>query len=63
LYGEKVLEELKKRGAADIKVMAGGLVSREDVEALEKMGVEGNYGPGTPLQLIIDHVRKLAEKN
>jgi methylmalonyl-CoA mutase C-terminal domain/subunit len=56
-----VLEALKRLDATDIHILAGGLVSPEDAEVLEGMGVSGNYGPGTPLDLIVDHVRRLVE--
>jgi len=26
------------------------------------MGITGNYGPGTPLSIIIDHIKKAAYK-
>jgi methylmalonyl-CoA mutase, C-terminal domain len=52
-----VLAELKKIGADDIKLIAGGLLTPHDVKDLEKMGVTGNYGPGTPLGVIVDHIR------
>ncbi|GAG09477.1 unnamed protein product, partial [marine sediment metagenome] len=54
-----VLEALKRLDAIDIHILAGGLVSPEDADVLEGMGVSGNYGPGTPLDLIVDHVRRL----
>lgn len=56
-----VLEALERLEAADIHILAGGLISPEDAEALEGMGVSGNYGPGTPLDLIVDHVRRLVK--
>lgn len=56
-----VLEALKRLDAIDIHILAGGLVSPEDAEVLEGMGVSGNYGPGTSLDLIVDHVRRLVE--
>ena len=56
-----VLEALKRLDAIDIHILAGGLVSPEDAEVLERMGVSGNYGPGTSLDLIVDHVRRLVE--
>ncbi len=56
-----VLEALKRLDAIDIHILAGGLVSPEDAEVLEGMGVSGNYGPGTPLDLIVDHVRRLVK--
>ncbi len=60
IIAESVLTELKKLGVPDIKVVAGGLLTPEDIKDLEKMGVTGNYGPGTPLEVIIDHIRKVA---
>lgn len=63
IIAANVLGALQKRGAPDIKVMAGGLISPEDSAALQKMGVEGNYGPGTPLDVIVDHVKKLVTQS
>jgi methylmalonyl-CoA mutase C-terminal domain/subunit len=54
-----VSNALKDRNAADIHVMAGGLISPEDVRALEAMGVSGNYGPGTPPDRIVEHLEEL----
>jgi methylmalonyl-CoA mutase C-terminal domain/subunit len=57
-----VKEALQSHHAVDIPIMAGGLLSPDDVKSLHTMGVEGNYGPGTPLDLIIGHARQLAER-
>jgi methylmalonyl-CoA mutase C-terminal domain/subunit len=57
IIAESVLAELKKLGAEDIKLVAGGLLTPHDVKDLGKMGVTGNYGPGTPLGVIVDHIR------
>lgn len=62
IIAESVLEELKKRDAMDIRIMTGGLISPEDTKVLDKMGVSGNYGPGTPLDLIVQHVKELVKK-
>lgn len=59
IIAELVLAELKKLGADDIKLMAGGLLTPHDVKDLEKMGVTGNYGPGTPLGVIVNHIRSI----
>jgi len=54
-----VVEELKKKGMANsICVVAGGIVPEEDKPLLEKMGVTGFYGQGTPVSVIIDHIRR-----
>lgn len=55
----EVLEELKKLDAADMRIIAGGLLTPNDVKALEGMGVTGNCGPGTPVEAIIDHINGL----
>jgi len=55
-----VLEELRKLGAQDIPIIAGGLLTPDDVKALENMGVSGNCGPGTPIENIVDLINDLA---
>ena len=62
IIAEGVLKALEKLGAMDIRVMAGGLVNSQDVDDLEAMGVSGNFGPGTPLDVIIQHIAGLARK-
>ena len=62
IIASAVLEELKKQAVTDVLVMAGGLISPEDAKVLNEMGICGNYGPGTPLDLIADHVKKLARE-
>jgi methylmalonyl-CoA mutase C-terminal domain/subunit len=57
---ESVIKELKKLKANDIPIIAGGLIPPRDVPALEKMGVTGNFGPGTPLDTILNHVLTVA---
>ena len=59
IIASAVLEELKKRDVGDIHIMAGGLISPEDANALDKLGVTGNYGPGTSLDLIVQHANDL----
>jgi methylmalonyl-CoA mutase C-terminal domain/subunit len=60
---KKVMELLKKRHAeGDIAVVGGGTIPEADRPKLEKIGVTGNYGPGTPMNEIISHIRKRAEE-
>jgi methylmalonyl-CoA mutase, C-terminal domain len=60
IIASAVLNELKILGASDIKVIAGGLLTPTDIAELEGMGVSGNYGPGTPMEIIIGHIRRVA---
>ena len=52
-----VIDALKARGADDIIVFGGGIIPDEDVKCLAAAGVKGVFGPGTPLQSIVDWVR------
>ena len=52
----RVVKELKKKKITDVLVVGGGVIPEEDKKALEKAGVSGNFGPGTSLDLIIEHI-------
>jgi methylmalonyl-CoA mutase, C-terminal domain len=54
----KVKSFLVKEGARDIFVIGGGIIPKKDKEILEKQGVHGIFGPGTPLDSIIEYIRK-----
>jgi methylmalonyl-CoA mutase C-terminal domain/subunit len=53
-----VVQELKRRKATDIMVFGGGIIPDDDIAALKKQGVEQIFTPGTPLQEIVDWLRK-----
>ncbi len=57
---KKVSDLLKARKIDDIAVVGGGTIPDGDKIKLEKMGISGNYGPGTPLATIIAHVTQRA---
>ena len=52
----RVAKEIKKKGIKDVLVVGGGVIPQEDKKLLEKSGVTGNFGPGTPLDEIISHI-------
>ncbi len=56
----KVVRLLKKRGAADIPVIAGGIIPDEDARRLKRSGLRAIYGPGTSLEAIVTTARQLA---
>ena len=58
----RVVKELKKKKINDVLVVGGGVIPEEDKRILEKSGVTGNFGPGTPLDVIIDHITKGVSK-
>jgi len=53
-----VVSELKKKNATDIIVFGGGIIPDDDIEELKKQGVAELFTPGTPLQEIVDWLRK-----
>ena len=44
-----LIEELKKQGADDIIVVAGGVIPKQDYDYLWESGVKGIFGPGTKI--------------
>ena len=54
----KVARILKEKGAEEILVVGGGIIPESDRKELENQGVTGNFGPGTPLPVIIDHIKE-----
>ena len=53
----KVMELLKKDGVDDVLVAAGGILPDEDIPAIKALGIQGCFGPGTPMEEIIEFVR------
>ncbi|HDI07667.1 MAG TPA: cobalamin B12-binding domain-containing protein [Candidatus Bathyarchaeota archaeon] len=58
----RIMELMKKKGLNDVLVFAGGIIPEEDVPQLKKIGIKEIFGPGTPLQTIIDFVRNNAPR-
>jgi len=52
----RVAKLLREKGAGDIVLIGGGIIPEEDKPALEKEGITGNFGPGTPLGEIVNHI-------
>ena len=45
----ELIQELKKQGAGEILVVAGGVIPPSDYDFLYKAGCKGIFGPGTPI--------------
>ncbi|HYJ00913.1 MAG TPA: cobalamin B12-binding domain-containing protein [Nitrososphaeraceae archaeon] len=58
----KVAKILKEQGIDDILIIGGGVIPAKDKKLLEKQGITGNFGPGTPLQIIINHINSNIKK-
>lgn len=58
----KVATLLKKHGVSDILLIGGGVIPGRDKKELEQKGVKGNFGPGTPLEDIIEFIHNNIKK-
>jgi len=58
----KVAKALKENNAHDILLVGGGIIPEEDKPKLEKLGITGNFGPGTSLKTIVDHITGRVKK-
>ncbi len=59
----RILELLKEKGAEHIKVIGGGIIPKDDMAELKKMGVSELFGPGTPTTEIVEYVRRLKDED
>lgn len=58
----RVTALLKEKDAADIIVVGGGIIPEGDIPKLKTSGISMIFGPGTPLDDIIEYHRKVARK-
>lgn len=54
----KVARLLKEQKGDDILLIGGGIIPEKDKKLLEEQGINGNFGPGTPLKEIIEYIIK-----
>jgi methylmalonyl-CoA mutase C-terminal domain/subunit len=50
----KVVDLLREKDAADIKVFVGGIIPEGDIQTLLDAGIAAVFTPGTPTQQIVD---------
>ena len=58
----EILEQLKEKGAADIRVVAGGVMPDDDIDALKEMGVAEVLLQDTPPDAIVATLRSVAAR-
>ena len=56
IYFPKVVELLKEKDAGDICVFGGGRIAEENKPELQKLGITGLFGQGTPADVVINHI-------
>ncbi len=54
----RVLTLLKAEGREDILITGGGIIPREDMDALHAMGTGKLFGPGTPTSELIAYIKE-----
>ncbi|MDX9856444.1 MAG: cobalamin B12-binding domain-containing protein [candidate division Zixibacteria bacterium] len=52
-----ILDEMKKKDAADIILFGGGIIPEDDKQELEKMGVSRVFTPGAPTEAAIEFLK------
>jgi methylmalonyl-CoA mutase C-terminal domain/subunit len=53
----KLLDEMGRR---DVLITGGGIIPREDMDALELQGIGRLFGPGTPTTDLIQYINTWA---
>ena len=54
----RVLDLLKAQGRDDILITGGGIIPKEDMEALHALGTGKLFGPGTPTSDLVEYIRE-----
>lgn len=54
----RVLELLRQRGADDILLTGGGIISDEDIRSLRAIGVGELFTPGAPMSAVVEYIQK-----
>ncbi len=54
----RVRQLLVEQGRDDVLVTGGGIIPREDMDALEKLGMGKLFGPGTPTSELVDYIKE-----
>ncbi len=59
----RIVELMKKKKLNNVLVFAGGIIPKEDILPLKKLGIKEVFGPGTPTETIVDFVKEHTEKS
>src|ERR1700688_4220463 len=57
----RVLELLREKEMAGVKIIVGGIIPDEDARQLERQGVAAVFQPGASIETIVSAVREAAE--
>ena len=54
----RVMELLHEKGLDDVLVVVGGIIPAVDIPELNAIGIKGIFLPGTPMNEIVDFIRR-----
>ena len=54
----RVQDLVREQGRDDILITGGGIIPKDDVEALESRGIGRLFGPGTPTSELIAYIKE-----
>jgi methylmalonyl-CoA mutase, C-terminal domain len=54
----RVRELLREQGRDDILITGGGIIPKEDMEALQQQGIGRLFGPGTSTAELVEYIRQ-----
>jgi len=53
-----VANMLKEKKMDDVLILGGGIIPKEDIPVLKKAGINGVFGPGTPVEEIVKFIKE-----
>ena len=53
----RIVDQLRERGAGDVRVVVGGTIPGEDITELKRLGVAAVFTPGAPTSEIVEFLR------
>jgi methylmalonyl-CoA mutase, C-terminal domain len=56
----RIMELLKEKGLDDVLVVVGGIIPDADIPALNAIGINGVFLPGSPMQDVVTYIREHA---
>lgn len=59
----RVMELMNDKEIGDILLTGGGIIPREDMDKLQKIGVGKLFGPGTPIQETVNYITNWVSEN
>ena len=54
----RVRELLREMGREDVLLTGGGIIPKEDIDELQRLGIGQLFGPGTPTTDLIEYIKQ-----